>query len=159
MRCIFSLALKFTYFLSGVLFVPRGSGPFPGILEISSGGGGVEENRAALLAHHGFLTLALAYFAYEDLPKTIIDFKDIRLFDAAIDWLLRNELVQPGGIGMIGPSFAASSIMTAIMRNDKVVSTICINCGFLWLTDGSVTSIYNEQRKAEGMAMIPEIGI
>ena len=35
--------------------------------------GGIMEIRAALLASHGFATLALAFFRLDDLPKTLED--------------------------------------------------------------------------------------
>lgn len=144
---------------SGVLFIPRGSGPFPGVLDIASGAGRIEENRPALFAHHGFISLALAYFFYDDLPKTMIDFKDMRIFDAAIDWLSRHELVQPGGIGMIGLSFGVLPIMSLVMHNDKIASAICVNGAFIWPTDGNLTSLYHPERSADGIAMISDIGI
>uniref|UniRef100_A0A914X809 Uncharacterized protein n=1 Tax=Plectus sambesii TaxID=2011161 RepID=A0A914X809_9BILA len=147
-----------SYKIRGVLFVPPGSGPFPGILDIASGAGRVEENRPALFARHGFITLALAYFFYEDLPKHHTLFEDMRLFDAAIDWLAGHELVQPGGVGMIGLSLATMPIMTAVVRNAKIASAICINGAFIWPTDGNVTNLYYETRKAEGMSMISAIG-
>lgn len=149
---------KFYISFSGILFVPRGSGPFPGILDITSGAGRVEENRPALFAHHGFLTLALAYHFYEDLPKTMYEFKDMRYFDAAIDWLVGHELVQPGGIGLIGLSLATIPVMTAVIRNDRVVSTICLSGAFMLPTEDNTTHLYHEERSADGMAMIPPNG-
>ena len=46
-----------------------GDGPFPGMIDIFGGAGGIIELRAALLASHGFAALALPYFNYDDLPK------------------------------------------------------------------------------------------
>jgi len=56
--------------LLGTLFLPPGTGPFPGVLDLS-GGGGLYEVRAAALASRGFATLALAYENYKHLPSDI----------------------------------------------------------------------------------------
>ena len=52
--------------LRGIAFLPEGDGPFPSVLVFSGSGGGLGglggvEFSAALLASHGFATLALAY--------------------------------------------------------------------------------------------------
>ena len=56
-----------------------GEGPFPGIIDMYGTGGGLLQYRAALLASKGFVTLALAYFNYEDLPKEMT--LDLEYFD------------------------------------------------------------------------------
>ena len=50
------------------MFAAVGPGPFPGVIDMFGTAGGLTEFRAALLASRGFAALALAYFAYEDLP-------------------------------------------------------------------------------------------
>ena len=47
-----------------------GTGPFPAVIDMFGAAGGQQEWRSSLLASRGFLTLALAYRAYKDLPKT-----------------------------------------------------------------------------------------
>ncbi|RXM36672.1 Acyl-coenzyme A thioesterase 3 [Acipenser ruthenus] len=47
--------------VQGTLFLPPGPGPFPGILDLWGGGGGLVEYRSALLASHGYASLALEY--------------------------------------------------------------------------------------------------
>ncbi len=44
--------------------------------------GGLPEYRAAMLASRGFTTLALAYFAHDDLPKSMI--LEIEYFEVRI---------------------------------------------------------------------------
>ena len=48
-----------------------GDGPFPGVIDMFGNAGGLMEFRSALLASHGFATLSLPYFNYEDLPKDL----------------------------------------------------------------------------------------
>uniref|UniRef100_A0A8C9XHZ2 Acyl-CoA thioesterase 22 n=1 Tax=Sander lucioperca TaxID=283035 RepID=A0A8C9XHZ2_SANLU len=55
--------------IRGVLFVPPGKGPFPGVVDLYTFGGRLTEPRASLLANKGFVVLALAYTDYQDLPK------------------------------------------------------------------------------------------
>jgi hypothetical protein len=47
---------------------PEGPGPFPGVLDMWGGGGGLVEYRAALLASHGFAAMALMYL-FPDAQK------------------------------------------------------------------------------------------
>ncbi|XP_076464830.1 bile acid-CoA:amino acid N-acyltransferase-like [Babylonia areolata] len=55
----------------GVMFLPPGDGPHPGVIDIFGTGGGLMDTRAGLLASHGFAVLALPHFRFEDLPATI----------------------------------------------------------------------------------------
>ncbi|XP_008289878.1 acyl-coenzyme A thioesterase 4-like [Stegastes partitus] len=52
----------------GTLFIPPGPGPFPGILDLWGGGGGLIEYRSALLASHGFASMSLDFLGCE-LPE------------------------------------------------------------------------------------------
>lgn len=54
--------------------------------------GGLVEFRASLLAAHGFAVLALAYFAYEDLPKQMQEV-DLEYFEEAANLLLAHPKV------------------------------------------------------------------
>lgn len=77
----------------GVFFLPEGNGPFPGVIDLFGGAGGCVEIRAALLAKHGFASLALAYFRHEGLKaKTFADF-EMSYFDRAIEWLMKQPQV------------------------------------------------------------------
>ncbi len=44
-----------------------GPGPYPGVLDLWGGGGGLVEYRSGLLASHGFASMALEYLAPEEL--------------------------------------------------------------------------------------------
>lgn len=47
----------------------QGPGPFPGVLDLWGGGGQLVEYRAALLASHGFASMALDYLT----PKVTME--------------------------------------------------------------------------------------
>jgi dienelactone hydrolase len=86
----------------GTLFVPP-DGPAPGVIIVGGSGGGLQENRAALLASHGFTVLALAYFNAEHLPPELRRIP-LEYFGTAIDWLLAHEAVRGDQIGVMGTS-------------------------------------------------------
>lgn len=82
---------SFQAILIFVLFAP-GEDTFPGIIDIHGLGGGLLESRASLLANHGFATLALAYYQFEDLPQKP---KELHLeyFEEAVNYMLQHPQV------------------------------------------------------------------
>lgn len=92
--------------LRGILFVPPGRKPHPSIIVLGGSEGGLPEISAAYLASKGYITLALAYFGYEDLPQSL---ENIRLeyFETAIRWLKARQEVQRNSIAVIGASRGA----------------------------------------------------
>lgn len=90
----------------GTLFVPEGSGPFPALLDLHGLSGGLIEYRAALLASRGFMTLALAYFAYDDLPQILSEI-DLSYFEEAQEYLNQRP-DSKAGVGIIGSSLGAT---------------------------------------------------
>ncbi|CAI5636441.1 unnamed protein product [Oreochromis niloticus] len=57
--------------VQGTLFIPPGPGPFPGLLDMWGGGGGLLESRAALLASHGYVSLALDYLGFDQESENL----------------------------------------------------------------------------------------
>ncbi|MBN1317527.1 MAG: acyl-CoA thioesterase/BAAT N-terminal domain-containing protein [Anaerolineales bacterium] len=89
--------------LCGVLFMPPGQGPFPGILVLTGSGGGADEQTAALLANHGYAALALAYFAYPGRPDFLMDIP-LEYFEKGLEWLAANPRVDRERLGVTGSS-------------------------------------------------------
>ncbi len=91
--------------LVGTFFHPCGSGPFPAVIVLGGGEGGldVQECFAALLATHGYATLALAYFGMEQLPPHLAEIP-LDYGETALQWLQAQECVQAANIGVIGGS-------------------------------------------------------
>lgn len=91
--------------LVGSLFKPGSPGPHPGIIVLGGGSGGITSASydAKMLASHGYASLALAYFAYEDLPPWL---KEIPLeyFGDAIQWMENQPEVRSNKIGVLGRS-------------------------------------------------------
>ncbi len=126
--------------IRGTLFLPKGDGPFPAVIDLFGGLGGCVEFRAALLAKNGFAALALAYFNYKDLPfSSYLDFP-MTYFDRAIDWLLALREVDRtvGGVGMIGVSTGSQITLLTAVRNRKLKAAICINANTAMISDPNV---------------------
>jgi dienelactone hydrolase len=89
----------------GSLFEPKAPGRHPAVLVVGGSGGGVQwsAEMAALLASHGYVALALAYFGAEGLPPTL-DRIPLEYFDNALGWLAQQEKVDPDRIAVSGAS-------------------------------------------------------
>ncbi|KFQ29495.1 Acyl-coenzyme A thioesterase 1, partial [Mesitornis unicolor] len=92
--------------LKATLFLPPGPGPFPGLIDLYGSGGGLIEYRASLLASRGFVTLALAYMAFEDLPPRP-EILELGYFEEAVKFLQKQQQVKDTGIGVLGLSKGA----------------------------------------------------
>ena len=91
--------------LVGSLFTPDFPGPHPGIIVLGGSGGGITSASyyAKMLASHGYAALALAYFAYEDLPPWLIKIP-LEYFGDAIQWMENRHDVTSNIIGVLGRS-------------------------------------------------------
>ncbi|XP_009459209.1 PREDICTED: LOW QUALITY PROTEIN: bile acid-CoA:amino acid N-acyltransferase [Nipponia nippon] len=110
----------------GALFLPPGPGPFPGVIDLFGGAGGLIEFRAGLLASRGFAVLALAFFAYDDLPRTLTQL-DLEYFEEAAELLLRHPKVRGPGLGVVGVSKGAEVALAMASFLPQVVATVWIN--------------------------------
>jgi dienelactone hydrolase len=89
--------------LRGVLFVPAGKGPHPGILVLGGSEGGMPARRAAWFASHGYAALALAYFRFDDLPRELNSIP-IEYFGQALVWMARRAEIDPSRLAVAGTS-------------------------------------------------------
>jgi dienelactone hydrolase len=89
--------------LEGILFLPPGPGPFPGVLVLTGSGGGRDELKAARLASAGFAAFAIAYFAAPGVPDELVRI-DLRYFERAMQWLLGREDVTGDQVSVLGTS-------------------------------------------------------
>ncbi|XP_041326377.1 acyl-coenzyme A amino acid N-acyltransferase 2-like isoform X1 [Pyrgilauda ruficollis] len=110
----------------GALFLPPGPGPFPGVIDLFGGAGGLIEFRAGLLASRGFAVLALAFFAYDDLPRVLAQL-DLEYFEEAAELLLRHPKVRGPGLGVVGVSKGAEVALAMATFLPQVVATVWIN--------------------------------
>nr|XP_002129206.1 bile acid-CoA:amino acid N-acyltransferase isoform X1 [Ciona intestinalis] len=121
--------------IHGTLFIPPGQGPFPAVVTIFGGHPGTFEFKAALLARHGFVTMALAFFGSPGLaqikqPVDDWDF-DLDYFDKAFDFLSSLSSVDSSrGFGVICISFSTMLVMAAASCVDRIRCVVWIN-GFI----------------------------
>jgi len=87
----------------GTLFTPAGAGPHPAVVVLNGSGGGINEQRAALLASHGFAALALGYFGAPGLPNHISG-TPLEYFETALQWLHAHVRPADGFIAVMGQS-------------------------------------------------------
>lgn len=113
--------------IRGVLFLPPGKGPFPGILDLYTFGGGLSEPRASLLANKGFAVLALAYYRYQDLPKTPPKYFELEYFEEALNFLRRHPQVQGPGVGILSISHSGALALSMSSFLSGISATVCIN--------------------------------
>lgn len=96
--------------LYGSLFLPPGGGPFSGVVTFGGSEGGLSEDRAALLASHGFAALALAYFKYPGLPPHPVALP-LEYFETAMDWLLTHPGVRKDRLAVTGGSLGGQLVL------------------------------------------------
>ncbi|XP_043776729.1 putative acyl-coenzyme A thioesterase 6 isoform X1 [Cervus elaphus] len=108
------------------LFLPPGSKPFPGILDLFGSSGGLCEYRASLLAGHGFAVLALAYFRFEDLPEHLNDVC-LEYFEEAVDFMLQHPKVKGPGVGLLGFSKGGDLCLSMASFLKGITATVVIN--------------------------------
>jgi dienelactone hydrolase len=91
--------------LVGTLFRPSGDGPFPTVLVLGGSAGGqvFSGQCAALLAGHGYASLALSYFASEGLPEHLVGIP-LEYFARAMSWLLAQPWAKREGLAVVGRS-------------------------------------------------------
>ncbi|XP_069944179.1 acyl-coenzyme A thioesterase 1 isoform X2 [Cherax quadricarinatus] len=110
----------------GCLFLPPGDGPFPGVIDLFGSAGGLLEYRSAQLASRGFASLALAFFAYDDLPEYLEEL-NISYFEEAVEFLLKHDKVVKPHVGSIGVSKGGDLVLSLATFIPEVKAAVCIN--------------------------------
>lgn len=111
--------------ICGTLFKPPGDGPFPTVIDISGGGGGLHEHKGATLASEGFCVLSLAFFQYKTLITDLNEL-DLDYFKRAIDWLTTLPFTR-GEIGIQGVSYGGLLVNMLAVRNPEIIAVCSIN--------------------------------
>lgn len=109
--------------ITGTFLSPKTNGRVPGVIVLGGSEGGVSRPNAALIASHGFPTLALGYFGTEQLPKDL-ERVPIEIVDRAVDWLARQPGVDPNRIVVMGGSKGAELALLAATLNPKIRGVI-----------------------------------
>ncbi|XP_051889567.1 acyl-coenzyme A thioesterase 5-like isoform X2 [Pristis pectinata] len=132
----------------GTLFLPPGPGPFPAVLDMWGGGGGLVEYRAALLASRGFAALALAYIGHKDVPPSSEVFEPkLSYFEEAFIALNNHPKVAKGRVALVGLSlgFTVALLMATELKNIHPKCVVCISGShFNLLKDGNADLFVDE---------------
>ncbi|XP_061085512.1 peroxisomal succinyl-coenzyme A thioesterase-like [Conger conger] len=132
----------------GTLFLPPGSGPFPGILDMWGGGGGLVEYRAALLASHGYVSMALDYMS----PKALSDpSRQVgkQYFEAAFTILKEHPQVCSDRVAMFGLSFGTSVVLSMAVYSSVIQPRclVCLSGSHVQPLRGSLADVFKDIEK------------
>lgn len=107
-----------------LIMCPTGEGPFPGIIDLYTLGGTVCEPRAALLANKGFVVFALAFYGYQDMPKTV-DRLDLEYFEEGVTFLQTQPKVS-----------RVKTFQSFKIKRQKYMYTLRLIChaGYEWIS-------------------------
>jgi dienelactone hydrolase len=98
--------------LVAAYFAPRDAKRHPGIIVLNGSQGGLERDTAAVLARHGYCTLALAYFGTGSLPKFLGNIP-IETVERARKLLVSMPEVDKDRIAVVGFSKGAELALVA----------------------------------------------
>ncbi|XP_030628492.1 peroxisomal succinyl-coenzyme A thioesterase-like [Chanos chanos] len=129
--------------IRGTLFIPPGHGPFPGILDMWGGGGGLVEYRSALLASHGFVSLALEYLSVDERREINVE---TTYFETAYQVLQNHPQVQRDSLALLGLSFGSSVTLTmaAYSKVIKPQCCVCISGSHVHLVNKSLFEVFQD---------------
>uniref|UniRef100_A0A673I5Z2 Acyl-CoA thioesterase 19 n=1 Tax=Sinocyclocheilus rhinocerous TaxID=307959 RepID=A0A673I5Z2_9TELE len=145
--------------IKGTLFIPSGSGPFPAVLDLWGGQGGRVEYRSALLASHGYVSLALEYIGILNAAGKL-HHVDNTYFEihTAFTFLQKHPKVRPDRLAVMGMSFGVSVtlILTAYSEIVKVNTSHVLIGSHIMLLKGSLAMQHckNKTRYDEKMRII-----
>ncbi|XP_066914223.1 acyl-coenzyme A thioesterase 1-like [Clytia hemisphaerica] len=132
--------------IKGTLFIPKGAANAPAIITIFGGfkRGNTLEHFASYLAHQGFVTLALAFFGVEGLPKTYTE-SPVRMeyFEEAVEFLRQHDSVDVERVGVLGVS-KGGDIAHAMMAHLPQIKAVCNMNGSIACVESPTT--YKEHR-------------
>ncbi|XP_025765052.1 acyl-coenzyme A thioesterase 4 isoform X2 [Oreochromis niloticus] len=143
--------------LTAALFLPLGPGPFPGLLDRYGLGGQLVEYRAALLASHGFASMAIDYVNSKFTIETG-KMVDNQYFETAYRVLQQHPQVCKSRIAMIGFSFGTSITLKMAIYSEiiKLSAVVCISGTHVQPVDGSVEEILRFPYKNAGKTRFSE---
>lgn len=120
--------------LVGVLYRPADNRPLPAVLMLGGAEGGLHEDNAALLAAHGYIVLALAYYGMPGLPRTLTNIP-VEYFGTALSYLAGRADIAAGRIAVHGGSkggeaaLLIGSIYPAVRAVVSIVGSALITQG------------------------------
>nr|XP_020449157.1 acyl-coenzyme A thioesterase 4-like [Monopterus albus]XP_020449158.1 acyl-coenzyme A thioesterase 4-like [Monopterus albus] len=143
--------------LTATLFLPPGPGPFPGLLDLWGGSGGLLEYRAALLASHGVASLALDYLT----PRITVEtgkMVDSQYIETAYRVLQQHPQILSCRIAMLGLCFGAGVVfkMAAYSQVIKPRCAVCLSGTHVQPVNGFMEELIDVLRKQENKCRFSE---
>lgn len=116
------------------LFLPKEPGPHAGIVWLGGSEGGLTEAFPALLASHGYATLALAYFKAGDLPAELVHVP-LESAKQGIDWFRAQPEVDEDAIALLGASKGAElALLLAATYPEEIQAVVAYKpSSVVWL--------------------------
>jgi dienelactone hydrolase len=104
---------------------PKGDVARPALVVVSGSEGGLKqtEGLAYRFAERGWAVLAVGYFGVERLPPALANIP-LEYFDGAAAWLLRQPLLEPGGLAIAGASRGGELALLVAARNSAFTRVI-----------------------------------
>ena len=109
--------------LVAAYFAPADDARHPGIIVLNGSDGGLQRDTAAMLARHGFCTLAAAYFGTGSLPRYLSDIP-IETVEHAINVLRAMPCVDANKIGIVGFSKGAELALESASRFESIRAVV-----------------------------------
>ncbi|XP_062852658.1 acyl-CoA thioesterase 18 isoform X2 [Trichomycterus rosablanca] len=127
--------------VKATLIIPPGPGPFPGVLDLWGGGGGLVEYRSALLASHGFASLALDYMSSDEVKTSA----DKSYFERAYQILQDHPMVHRDRLAIMGLSLGTSVtlFMAAYSKIVKPQCCVCVNGSHVFPVSNTLAEIFD----------------
>jgi dienelactone hydrolase len=104
-------------------FEPADGARHPAIIVLNGSDGGLQRDTAALLARHGFCTLAVAYFGIGSLPRVLSDIP-IESVERAVNFLRTMPGVDASKIGVVGFSKGAELALVSASHFSSIRAVV-----------------------------------
>jgi dienelactone hydrolase len=137
--------------LVGYLYTPTAEGTYPALLILGGSDGGIDIPKAAMLASHGYVTLALDYFGDPPLPAELSEIP-LEYFKTAIDWLQAQENVDADKIGVVGVSRGGELALLLGATYPEITAVVgYVPSGVVWGNYGKTNSVETSAWTLDGI--------
>jgi len=126
--------------MKATLYVPRGKGPFPGIVVLPGGNGAREVGRAwphyhqfaKTMAERNLTVLVLDHASGE---REFLDPRIVEDIGVAVDYLRRQDKVWKGGVFLVGFSMGGTQALSVAGIRQDIAGLVCYFSPVDWSID------------------------
>ncbi|KAI3366612.1 hypothetical protein L3Q82_009292, partial [Scortum barcoo] len=136
----------------GTLFIPPGPGPFPGLLDMWGGGGGLVEYRASLLASHGYVSFALQYCPAGELQSAHLGLNYFEVC-TAFNIIQDHPQVIRDRVGVFGLSLGSILTINLAARSTIVKAKADLMCHHFVLQPRCCVCVSGNHSNLTGMTL------